>query len=77
MKVGILKDIKNGEYRVIATPAEVSALIQDGHELWVQKDAGLAAGFPNEEYEKEGAKIVETMEEIYANCDFVTKVKDL
>ncbi|WP_194610408.1 alanine dehydrogenase [Clostridium vitabionis] len=76
MKVGILKDIKNGEYRVIATPAEVSALVADGHEILVQKSAGEGAGFPDEKYVAEGAKLVDTMEEIYGQCDFVTKVKE-
>ena len=37
MKVGVLKDIKVGEYRVIATPAEVSMLVGDGNEVYVQK----------------------------------------
>ena len=39
MKVGVLKDIKVGEYRVIATPAEVSMLVGDGNEVYVQKGA--------------------------------------
>ena len=44
MKVGVLKDIKVGEYRVIATPAEVSMLVGDGNEVYVQKGAGEAIG---------------------------------
>lgn len=76
MKVGILKDIKDGEYRVIATPAEVSALLGDGHEVYVQKGAGEGSGFTDEMYAAEGAKLADSMEEIYANCDFVTKVKE-
>lgn len=77
MKFGVLKDIKNGEYRVIATPAEVSMLVGDGNEVWVQKGAGEKAGFPDEAYEKVGAKMVDTMQEIYAGCDFVAKVKEI
>lgn len=76
MRVGILKDIKNGEYRVIATPAEVNALAGDGHEVWVQKGAGEGSGFGDAEYEAEGAKLVGSMEEIYAACDLVAKVKE-
>ena len=45
MKVGVLKDIKVGEYRVIATPAEVSMLVGDGNEVYVQKGAGEGSGF--------------------------------
>lgn len=77
MKFGVLKDIKADEYRVIATPAEVAMIARTGAEVWVQKDAGKGAGFSDEAYAAEGAKIVDTMEEIYANCDFVAKVKEL
>ncbi|MBW4829198.1 MAG: alanine dehydrogenase [Clostridiaceae bacterium] len=77
MIFGVLKDIKNYEYRVIATPSEVSTIIEDGHSVLVQKDAGKGAGFSNEEYIKSGAEIVDTMEEIYERCDFVAKVKEI
>ena len=43
MIFGVLKDIKNGEYRVIATPAEVRTLRADGHEVLVQRGAGAGA----------------------------------
>ena len=59
MKVGVLKDIKVGEYRVIATPAEVSMLVGDGNEVYVQKGAGEGSGFSDEAYVKEGAKLVD------------------
>lgn len=77
MVFGVLKDIKNGEYRVIATPSEVSTIVGDGHRILVQKDAGKNAGFSDEAYIKEGAEIVDTMEEIYEKCDFVAKVKEI
>ena len=76
MKFGLLKDIKNGEYRTIVTPAEVSMIKRDGHEVYVQKGAGEGAGFADEEYVAEGATILDTMEDIYATCDFITKVKE-
>ena len=75
MIFGVLKDIKNGEYRVIATPAEVGVLVSDGHTVLVQAGAGAKAGFPDAEYAAAGAQIVGTMEEIYAKCDFAAKVK--
>jgi alanine dehydrogenase len=74
---GVLKDIKNGEFRVIATPSEVASIVEDGHKVLVQKDAGLKAGFLNEEYVKVGAELVETMEEMYSRCDFLAKVKEI
>lgn len=76
MKAGILKDIKKGEYRVIATPVEVAALVEDGHEVKVQTGAGEMAGFPDGAYQDAGAVIVQTAEEIYRSCDFVAKVKE-
>lgn len=77
MKVGILKDIKVGENRVIATPVEIASLKADGHEVYVQKGAGQRAGFPDEKYAAAGAVMVDTAEEIYGTCDFVAKVKEL
>lgn len=77
MVFGLLKDIKNGEYRTIATPVEITTIVNDGHTALVQKGAGEKAGFSDEEYVAAGAKLVDTMEEIYAQADFVTKVKEL
>ena len=76
MVFGILKDIKEGEYRVICTPMEVKSIVASGHEVWAQHDCGKAAGFPDEKYAEAGAKIVDTMEEMWAGCDMVAKVKE-
>ena len=77
MKFGILRDIKNGEFRVIATPTEVGTLVADGNEVYVCRGAGYKAGFDDEDYAKAGGKLVDTNEEIYAACDFVAKVKEI
>lgn len=77
MVFGLLKDIKNGEYRTIATPVEITTIVNDGHTALVQRGAGEKAGFADSAYEAAGAKLVDTMEEIYAQADFVTKVKEL
>lgn len=66
MVFGLLKDIKNGEYRTIATPNEIASIAADGHTVLVQKGAGEKAGFEDAEYVKAGARLVDTMEEIYA-----------
>jgi alanine dehydrogenase len=76
MIFGVLKDIKEGEYRVICTPTEVASIVAAGHKVLAQKDCGKGAGFSNEAYEKAGAEIVETAEEMYARCDMVAKVKE-
>lgn len=77
MVFGVLKDIKSGENRVICTPVEVASLIADGHTVLVQRGAGSKAGFDDNLYVEEGAKLVDTMEEIYSSCDFVAKVKEI
>ncbi len=76
MIYGILKDIKEGEYRVISTPAEVRTIVASGHEVRAQHNCGKAAGFPDEKYAEAGAKIANTAEEIWAGCDLVAKVKE-
>lgn len=48
MTFGILKDIKEGEYRVICTPVEVATIVAAGHTVLAQRDCGLGAGFSNE-----------------------------
>lgn len=77
MIFGVLKDIKAGESRVIATPLEVGTIISDGHTVLVQKDAGIRAGFSNEDYEEQGADIVEKLEEMYERSDLLAKVKEI
>ncbi len=76
MKLGILKDIKVGENRVILTPSEIHTFVNDGHEVYVQHDAGKAAGFYDDEYVHAGGKILPTAEDLYATCDMITKVKE-
>ena len=77
MKFGILKDIKDGENRVICTPVEVKSIIEAGHTVLAQRDCGLGAGFSTEAYAAAGATIAETAAELYANCDMVAKVKEI
>ncbi|MBR2929836.1 MAG: alanine dehydrogenase [Clostridia bacterium] len=76
MIYGILKDIKEGEYRVITTPNEVRSIVAAGHEVLAETNCGLAAGFPDEKYVEAGAVIVKTAKEIWQRCDMVAKVKE-
>lgn len=76
MIYGILKDVKEGEYRVISTPAEVKSIVAAGHVVWAQHDCGAKAGFPDEKYEEAGARIVYSAEEMWRGCDMVAKVKE-
>lgn len=74
--LGLLKDIKNGEYRVVLTPAEIGQLTDDGVRVMAASGAGYKAGFNDEDYASAGAEIT-TNEEIWKSCDFVTKVKEI
>ncbi|PGM89536.1 alanine dehydrogenase [Bacillus cereus] len=75
MRIGIPTEIKNNENRVAMTPAGAVHLVQNGHEVFVQKGSGIGSGFTDEEYVQAGAKLVETAEEAW-NQDMVMKVKE-
>ena len=76
MKVGIPKEIKNNENRVGMTPAGVHELVKHGHTVYVQHTAGEGSGFADEQYTKVGAKVLPTIEDVYAQSDMIVKVKE-
>jgi len=76
MQIGIPKEIKSAEKRVAATPAGVRAFVAHGHQVFVEKDAGLGSGFRNEEYVRAGAKILEDPQDIWTEADMIMKVKE-
>jgi alanine dehydrogenase len=76
MKVGVPKEIKNNEYRVGLTPPSVRELTSRGHQVLVQKNAGLEIGLPDEQYVAAGAFIVETAKEIFGRAEMIVKVKE-
>ncbi len=76
MKIGIPKEIKNSENRVGMTPAGVAELLKHGHEVYVQHTAGAGSGFPDEDYVSAGAKILPSIEDVYAAADMIVKVKE-
>ncbi len=76
MKVGIPKEIKTLEFRVGMTPAGVRELVHDGHEVVVETNAGLGIGMFDADYEKAGAKVLGTAEEVFAAVDMIVKVKE-
>jgi len=76
MIVGILKEIKAEENRVSMTPGGVELLVEHGHTVLVEKDAGLNSGFDNSRYKEYGAEIVGTAKQIYKRSDMVMHVKD-
>lgn len=75
MIIGVPREVKNNENRVGITPSGVAAFKADGHEVWVETNAGLGSGFTNKEYEAAGAKIVFTPDDAWS-ADLVIKVKE-
>ena len=76
MRVGVPKEIKNHEYRVGLVPSSVLELVHHGHEVLVQKGAGLGAGLTDDDYIAAGATMIETADEIFASADMIVKVKE-
>jgi alanine dehydrogenase len=76
VKVGIPAEIKNHEYRVAITPAGVHELAASGHEVFVQRDAGVGSSIPNEAYQAAGARIVDTADDVWAAGELILKVKE-
>jgi len=76
MIIGILKEIKTEENRISMTPAGVEVMIQNGHTLLVEKDGGKGSGFEDEDYQKAGAEIVATPQEIFERAEMVMHVKE-
>ena len=76
MIVGILKEIKAEENRVSMTPAGAEVMVQNGHTLLFEKNAGLGSGFEDAAYEAAGAEIIETPKEIFDRADMVMHVKE-
>ena len=76
MIIGIPKEIKAMEFRVSATPNNVSDFTERGHEVFVQRSAGVGAGFTDEAYERAGAVMLDTLEEVYERAEMILKVKE-
>jgi alanine dehydrogenase len=76
MRVGIPKEIKNNEFRVSTTAAGVHALVLAGHTVFVEKSAGVGSAITDAEYEKAGATILATADEVWAKSEMIIKVKE-
>ncbi len=76
MKIGVPTEIKPSENRIAMVPAGADLLVQDGHEVFVQKDGGLGSGISDEEYVAAGAKILPDADAVFAEADMILKVKE-
>lgn len=77
MNIGVINESSKIENRVGLNPSGVSFLMDKGHTIYVQAGAGLKAGYANEEYTNQGAKIVFTKDEVFGRSDIVVNISPL
>jgi len=76
MIIGVPREIKNSENRVAMVPSGVKTLIQAGHQILIQKGAGLGSGILDQEYASTGAEIVSTNQDVFNKAEMILKVKE-
>ena len=76
MIIGVPKEIKEQEQRVALLPSGTNELTKHGHSVLVEKDAGLGSGYPDHDYIKAGAEIVDQAKEVFSRADLIVKVKE-
>src|SRR3954447_18632179 len=76
MRVGVPREVKDNEYRVAITPAGVKELVSFGHDVAVEKDAGVGSSITDEEFVAAGASIIGSADDVWAVGDLVLKVKE-
>ncbi|MEM8680052.1 MAG: alanine dehydrogenase [Planctomycetota bacterium] len=76
MIVGVPKEVKLDEYRVGMLPVGAEEMCRAGHQVLIEKGAGLGSGLPDQEYANAGAEIIDSRDEIYARADMIIKVKE-
>ena len=76
MKVGVPKEVKNHEYRVAITPSGAHELVRNGHDVYIQQDAGTGSSIPDTDFVAAGAKILPTADDVWQTGDLILKVKE-
>jgi len=76
MRIGVPKEIKRHEYRVGMTPASVKAYVKSGHEVLVEKGAGIGSGYEDSEYQVNGARVIADKAELFRQSEMIVKVKE-
>ena len=76
MIIGVPKEIKEEEYRVALLPSTAKKLVEKGHQVLIEKDAGVGSGIKDKEYLKAGAEILNKAEEIFKRAELIVKVKE-
>jgi alanine dehydrogenase len=76
MKIGVPTEVKDNEYRVALTPAGAHEFVRCGHQVFVQKGAGVGSSLPDKDFVAAGAEIVADVDEVWGEADMVLKVKE-
>jgi alanine dehydrogenase len=76
VKIGVPREVKNHEYRVAITPAGVHELVRNGHDVVVEKSAGVGSSIPDDDFVSAGAGVMGSADEVWAFADLVLKVKE-
>ena len=76
MIIGVPKEIKEQERRIALVPSAAEQLTKRGHTVLVEKNGGIGSGYPDEEYKKAGAEIVDLAKDVFARADMIVKVKE-
>jgi alanine dehydrogenase len=74
LRIGIPREMSNEERRVALTPGGVQTLVSNGHQVYIEKDAGALAHFKDQEYANAGADLVATPADLYSACNLIVKV---
>lgn len=76
MIIGIPREIKSDEYRVSMLPVGVELLVTEGHQVLIEKGAGVGSGYEDSQYIEAGATVIDNHAEIYAKAEMIVKVKE-
>ena len=76
VKVGVPSEVKNNEFRVGITPVGVNELVSHGHEVLIQKGAGLGSSITDADFVAQGARILDDADDVWGEADMVMKVKE-
>jgi len=76
MNIGVPREVKNNEFRVALTPAGARELVNSGHAVSIEAGAGLGSAIRDEDFQRVGAKIISSPDELWSGCDLILKVKE-
>src|SRR5216684_3134768 len=76
MTFGVPKEIKEQERRIALVPSAAELLTKRGHTVLVEKNGGVGSGYPDQEYKKSGAEIVDAAKDVFSRADMIVKVKE-